>query len=308
SQGFISLEAGIALTFGANIGTCVTAILAAIGKPREAIRAGVIHVVFKVVGVALWFFFISQFADVVRALSPRSTDLEGIARLAAETPRQIANAHTLFNVVNTLLFIGFTGPFARLVRRLVPDKQETQPSLPTYLNTDLLQTPDLAFDLIRMELGRQGAGVVEMVHNTHDAVIKGYQEDLNRLKQMDNRVDAFHGALVTYLGQLSQESLSQQQSERLHDYMAAANYMENIGDIIETNLVEVGQNRLRHNVHISPSTQDVIRPWRRKSPGPWKNRSSPSSVQTGPWPRKLNTPKRRSTSSPTGPNGISPFG
>jgi len=260
SQGFISLDAGIALTFGANIGTCVTAILASIGKPKEAVRAGLVHVLFKVIGVGLWFFFIPQFADIVRILSPQVTDLEGINRLAAETPRQIANAHTLFNVVNTLLFIGFTTPMAKLAHRLVPDTKEKYHPSASYLNPILLQTPDLAFDLVRMELGRQGSAVVRMVQAVHNTVITGRADDLERLKQMDNDVDTLHGALVTYLGRLSQESLTQQQSERLHDYMSAANYIENIGDVIETNLVDVGQARLRHNIQISATTQEVFRP------------------------------------------------
>lgn len=264
SQGFISLDAGIALTFGANIGTCVTAILASFGKPKEAVRAGLVHVLFKVIGVGIWFFFIPQFADIVRILSPQVTNLEGINKLAAETPRQIANAHTLFNVINTLLFIGFITPMAKLVQRLVPDTKEKPLSSATFLNPILLQTPDLAFDLVRMELGRQGGVVVKMVQEVHNTVINGQSEDLEHLKQMDNDVDALHGALVTYLGRLSQESLTQQQSERLHDYMSAANYIENIGDVIETNLVDVGHERLHHNIQISHSTQDVLRPLTKK--------------------------------------------
>lgn len=260
SQGFISLDAGIALTFGANIGTCITAMLASIGKPREAVQAGLIHVLFKIIGVALWFFFIPQFADLVRAISPQATHLEGTARLALETPRQIANAHTLFNVVNTLVFVGFTTPIVKLVQFLVPEHQTASSVKQTYLNPVLLQTPDLAFDLVRMELGRQGTAVVKMVHQVHSTVITGTSEDLNQLQKMDNEVDLLHGALVTYLGRLSQENLTQQQSERLHDYMSAANYLENIGDIIETNLVDVGQNRIDKNIQISEATQDVFRP------------------------------------------------
>jgi phosphate:Na+ symporter len=221
-------------------------------------------VLFKVVGVGLWFFFISQFAEFVRFLSPQVAHLEGSARLAAETPRQIANAHTLFNVINTMLFIGFTTPFAKLVQRLVPDTKEPETSLITFLNPGLLETPDLAFDLVRMELGRQGKQVIHMVQNLQATVVSGQREDLDRLKQMDNDVDALHGALVTYLGRLSEEPLSRQQSEQIHDYMAAANYIENIGDIVETNLVAVGQERLNQNIQISESTQEVFRPFTEK--------------------------------------------
>ena len=69
-QGLISLEAGIALALGANIGTCATAGLAAIGKPREAVRVAVAHVTFKIVGVVLIIPFIPYLAELVREISP----------------------------------------------------------------------------------------------------------------------------------------------------------------------------------------------------------------------------------------------
>ena len=88
-QGLITLEAGIALALGANIGTCATAGLAAIGKPREAVRVAVAHVSFKIVGVILIFPLIPYLADVVRDLSPAAAaELVGMDKLAAETPRQ----------------------------------------------------------------------------------------------------------------------------------------------------------------------------------------------------------------------------
>ena len=70
SQGFISLEAGIALAFGANVGTCVTAALAALGKPREAAQAAGVHFVFNVLGVLLWLPLIGTLAGVVAGVDP----------------------------------------------------------------------------------------------------------------------------------------------------------------------------------------------------------------------------------------------
>ena len=92
-QALMSLETGIAVALGANIGTCATAVLAAIGKPREAIRAAAVHVLFNVAGVLIWLGFIPQLAELARLLSPSSDHLTGLARMASETPRQVANAH-----------------------------------------------------------------------------------------------------------------------------------------------------------------------------------------------------------------------
>ncbi len=85
SQGFLSLEAGIALAIGANIGTCVTAVVAAIGKPVDAVRVAVVHVLFNVLGALLWVGFIDQLADLARQISPAAVELQGIQRAAAET-------------------------------------------------------------------------------------------------------------------------------------------------------------------------------------------------------------------------------
>ena len=260
AQGFISLDAGIALIFGANVGTCITAILASIGKPREAVRAAVVHVLFNIAGVAIWFAFIPQLADVVSWISPSSPELAGTARLAAETPRQIANAHTVFNVANTLLLIWFTTPLAWLVMRMVPERAETEVEVaqPKYLDPILLQTPALAMDIVRMEMGRLGAAALHMMRGALDTIIHGSGDELDALEELDNNVDALYGAVVTYLGRLSQENLSDRQSEQLHDYLAAANYIESIGDMIETNLVDAGRSRLRANLKISPTTEAVL--------------------------------------------------
>ncbi len=261
AQGFIPLEAGIALALGANIGTTVTAMLAAIGKPPAAVQTAVAHLLFKVIGVIIWFPFIAQLAWAVRAVSPAAApELTGMAKVAAEAPRQIANAHTIFNVFNTLLFIGFIDPFARFLQRLIPEKPVSKEEYiqPKYLDTMLLSTPDLALDRVRLELGRLGVYTLRMVRQALSAVTNGTQEDLTALAKMDDDVDALHGAIVTYLGRLSQEDLLQAQTETLSKYMAVANYVESIGDIVETNLVEAGHQRVQQNLQISAATQQVL--------------------------------------------------
>jgi phosphate:Na+ symporter len=260
SQGFINLEAGIALTFGANIGTSITALLASIGKPREAVQTALIHVLFNVMGVILWFGLIDQLAALVRWFSPTAPDLTGSAKLAAETPRQIANAHTIFNTTNTLIFIWFTRPLAWLVKHLIPDRPATglEPIKPKYLDENLLETPDLALDRVRLELNRLGEYTLRMVRQAMPTVFHGTEEDLEALARMDDDVDTLYAGIVTYLGLLSREDLLPSQSGQLSDYMAIANDIENIGDMIETNLVEVGGARLKYDFQMSEATQQVL--------------------------------------------------
>ncbi|MCB0168209.1 MAG: Na/Pi cotransporter family protein [Anaerolineae bacterium] len=262
AQGFVTLEAGIALALGANIGTAVTAILASLGKPPDAVRAAVAHVLFKVIGVFLWFGLISQLALLVRWISPAAPEsLTGTAKLAVEAPRQIANAHTVFNVVNTFIFIWFITPFARFLNYLIPDRPEkvTEVAQPKYLDHNVLSTPELALDRVRLELGRLGQFTADLLRAAFYSVCYGGKDDITLLKEMDDDIDALYSHIVTYLGQLSHETLSAQYSDRLAHYLAVANYLENIGDMVEMNMVEVGKARLSLNVYISQPTQDLLK-------------------------------------------------
>ena len=260
TQGFITLEAGIALVLGANIGTCVTAMLAAIGKPREAVRAAAVHILFNVIGVIIWVGFIGYLASFVEMISPVSSSLTGVERLAADTPRQIANAHTLFNVANTILFLPFTGLLATLVVRLIPDREDAGDEViqPRYLDNILLGTPELALDRVRMELRRIGERASDMVADALPVALDGSLEDLEELKQRDEEVDVLHAAVVTYLGRLSQENLDSRQAETHYDYLESANNMESIADLIETNVVGAGMERLRVGLTVSDQTRDKL--------------------------------------------------
>jgi len=260
AQGFITLSAGIALVFGANIGTCATAMLAAIGKPREALRAAVMHVLFNIAGVLLWFGFIDQLAAIVTTLSPSHPELSGAQRLAAEAPRQIANAHTIFNVANTFVFIWFTTLIARFLEWLVPDKPLDEESLikARYLDEDMLSTPSLALDLVRREIRHMGEPVQEMLAGIMPAILRGSASELDSIERMDERVDVLHAEIVVYLGRISRRELTEKQTDDLMRLMDAVNDLENIGDVIEMNLVEQGRRRIEKRVSVSQPTQVVL--------------------------------------------------
>ncbi|MET0067288.1 MAG: Na/Pi cotransporter family protein [Candidatus Thiodiazotropha sp.] len=261
SQGFISLQAGIALAFGANVGTCVTALLASIGKPREAVRAALVHVLFNVAGVLLWVAFIPYLADFVTLFSPSHPELSGLERLGAETPRQIANAHTVFNLANTLIFIGFTTQLAKLVEWLVPDRliesEELQVSA-KYLDEELLSTPSLALDRVRLEVLHMGERVQEMLERIMPAILTGNRDSLRAVAQMDDVVDILYEQILDYLGKISKQSLTDHQTEEFLGLMEAVGDLENIGDTIETNLVALGYERLQQGFSISIPTREVL--------------------------------------------------
>lgn len=261
SQGFITLPAGIALAFGANIGTCVTAMLASIGKPREAVRAAVVHVIFNVAGVLVWVLLIDQLATFVTGFSPSYPELTGVDRLGAETPRQIANAHTIFNIANTLLFIGFTTQIARLVEWLIPDSTLEEEELivsAKYLDEELISTPSLALDRVRLEVLHMGETVQKMLDDIMPAILQGNQKSLIAVRDMDDKVDILYEQIIDYMGRISKHTLTDQQTEEFLKLMEAVSDLENIGDTIETNLVDLGIGRIKAGVSISAPTREVL--------------------------------------------------
>ena len=239
AQGFVSLPAGIAMAIGANIGTCVTAMLSSIGKPTEAVRAAAVHVVFNVAGALLWLGFIDQLAGIAAWMSPAYPELDAAARLAAEAPRQIANANTAFNIINTVVFLGFATTMASLVQRLVPDRVEPPTVLvePKFLDSQLLTTPALALNNARLELGHMGGYVMEMITGLVPALNNRDSAALEAIVRADDKVDVLQQRILEYLGKIRGQAMSDEEAGIFQRLMNTCVYLENAGDIIESELV-----------------------------------------------------------------------
>jgi len=260
-QGLITLEAGISLALGANIGTCVTAGLASLGKPREAVRVAVCHVLFKIIGVLIMLPLIGPFAKFVVFISPSPAEgLTGMQAAASVLPRQVANAHTLFNIGIGVLFLPLVTYFARFVFWLVPDKPlpEVYEIQPKYLSEMLLHTPSLALDAARHEIKRMGKRVDLMNTAMMPAVLTGNKEALQAVREMDDEVDVLYKHLVNYLAEVSKLQLNEYQTQKMMKLMAAVNDLEQIGDVIEVSLVDLGEKRVKKGFKISEATQKVI--------------------------------------------------
>lgn len=260
SEGIIPLEAGIALILGANIGTCVTVLVAGIGRPREALQTAIAHVIFNLVGVALWSPFIPQLAEGVRLLSPYYSGVEGPLKVALETPRQIANAHLFFNVGNALIFIWFTGPLAWLVKRIAPPKAKPMETAgtPVFIDDFYLQQPSVALDRARLEISRLGEIVLHMVDRSYHAPVEGMKGEIEKLHEDERSVDALHGAIVSYLGKLSLSNLVEPQPLLIYEYIEAANSLENVADTCGTNLAQSGSKRIAAQFEISVATRQLL--------------------------------------------------
>ena len=244
SEGLLGLPAGIALALGANIGTAVTTALMGIlsSKSTDAVRASVVHVAFNVIGVLVWLPLIWLLVDIAIWISPSQLELEGAERAALEVPRQIANANTFFNVFNTVLFIGFTGLFARLAERIVPERAPRKGIIiePEFLDDAALAVPSIALQQVRMELGRVGAITLGMLQDIRPAFQERDMKRLADIARRDDEVDILEVEILSYLGKIHQNSLTEEESRTFQGLMTATDNLENLADVIETDLVFIG--------------------------------------------------------------------
>ncbi len=253
NQNLISLEAAISIAFGANIGTCITATFAALGRSAAAWRVVFVHVVFNAIGVVIWFAFIPQLADLSR--------LAGEHLLHDATlGRQVAIAHTLFNLCNLLIFLAFTGPLARLAYLVAPDRTKpvSDAGKPMYLDPLYLETPSLAIDRARLECGRLATLSVSMAEDIPHAAIEGDLSDLQKLASRDDEVDDLQTAILNYLACIEASKLAQQDQDAIHQTISLVNCWENIGDLLDSHVLPLGHDRLETGHAMGDATRKTL--------------------------------------------------
>jgi phosphate:Na+ symporter len=247
TEGLLTLPAGIALALGANIGTCITAMLAAIGKPVEAVRAAIVHITFNIIGVVVWLPLISQLADLAVAVSAGG----GI-------PRQIANANTLFNVINTVFFIGFAPWFARAAVKLYPERIQ-KPGIiiePKFLDASTLNVPAVALEQVRREFGRMGQIAMAMLSELPQAVLERDRQYLETIVMLDDKVDILEASIFKFLGKIRQLSLTASESLVHQKLMTATVNLEALADVIETDLAAVAKRLIEKNQRVGETMRD----------------------------------------------------
>jgi phosphate:Na+ symporter len=260
AEGLMSLPAGIALALGANIGTCATAILAAIGKPVVAKRAVGAHVLFNVLGVIIWLPFIGVLAQLATAASPVHPGLAGAARMAEEVPRQIANAHTIFNVANTMIFIWFTGAFARVVERLLPERIEPIKEIivAKFLDNALLDTPALALEAARFEVERLAAITLDMMNSIGPALRSGEKRRLEDIERLDEQVAVLKEKIMVYLSDIYRQELTRDESARLLHGMRGIDEIQRISSVIRNDMLNVGHKIIDSDIKFSETTDHSL--------------------------------------------------
>ena len=232
SSGSITLEAGIPLILGANIGTCITALLAGLKATRDAKRVAIGHVLFNVIGVLVFCFWIPTFADLV-------------AQTTDNVPRQIANAHTIFNIVSTILFIPFAPFISKTIIRYFPDKEKLRNiEKPAILNLDekVLSYPTAAINNAQAEI----SGVVGLTERVVGSLVSPFITDKDQsdvenpelnlitgLHQRLEKIKYLNENISNYLIKISQQDLTSHQSREVFALVSATNYLNSINDTVK---------------------------------------------------------------------------
>lgn len=244
-EGIIPLKAAIAVILGANIGTCVTAVTASVGTSAEAKRTAYAHIVFKIAGVAIVLPFLEQFEKAV-------------VSTAESLPRQIANAHTIFNIGIALVFLPFLPIAEKVFTRIVPEKVSPEKFGPRYLDSHLFSTPELALGQATREAIRMADIVEEMIKGTISVFKNNDRELLEKIEDRDDDVDLLDREIKLYLVKILRGSLTDSLSKREIDILDMINNLENIGDIVDKNLMRSAKKKINSGLSFSKEGMEEI--------------------------------------------------
>lgn len=268
-QGSISLETGIALMLGANIGTCITAAIACIGTHRTAKRVSLAQIIFNVTGLFLCLSFIAELAEIVRHFSPSALPATS-GDEAVALPRQIANAHTFYNVAMAFLFLPFTPLFARLVLRILPDKPEEKWLIPSvwHLKESALTTPPLALSYAWAEVGRMNKILCRMVEpairlffnkdQNNDAIFPKLSA-VDGIVMREKKINYLESAVTDYLFKIMRQELGDRESAEIFALLNIVKDQETLGDIVEVRIIKLLHTRSTMELEVSDEGEEEIR-------------------------------------------------
>ncbi|EJS50591.1 sodium:phosphate symporter [Bacillus cereus] len=241
-QGAIDLQAALPVLFGDNIGTTITAVLAAIGTSIAARRAALVHVIFNIVGTIIFTILLVPFTSLIQYFQ---------TSLNLNPEMTIAFAHGTFNVTNAVIQFPFIAVLAWIVTKLIRGEDSAIDFKPQHLNPIFIeQSPAIALteaqkEIIRMaEFSLQGLKEANQFLNTQE---KKHADMATQLEAAINNLDK---KITEYLVLLSEKPLSSADSEKHSVLAGVVGDIERVGDHVE-NLVELVDFQISNRVSLS---------------------------------------------------------
>jgi len=246
SSNAITLPGAIALILGANVGTCITGLLAALHSSMSSRRASTAQIIVNLVGVALFFPFVAPFAELV-------------AQTSDSLARQIANAHTVFNVSVSLVLFPFIGTIVRAAKMVVPGDDEPRSTVVRFLDDNLLKVPSIALTQAAKELVLTGDLASQMLALSEAALLDTDEAAIQRvLTYEDERIDPLCSEIERFVDHLLRGHLNEGERRRCLQLKHLITDVERVADLTE-NLAQAGQERTRDNIPLSPQAQVELR-------------------------------------------------
>lgn len=233
ANGWISYEIAASMVLGENIGTTVTANLAAMVANTTAKRAALAHFVFNVFGV-LWVLsifpiflgWIGQLSVFVGIGNP-STNIQAV-------PMALSLFHTVFNIANVLILIWFTKLIARLVTKIIPVRETGDNAFTLkHIKIGLLSTPDTSLFQAKQEITLYGNNTRDMFHKVTECLelsAKDFEKPFTNLIKMEDESDNVEVEIANYLTKVSESKLSTENSQRIRAMFKIVTEIESIAD------------------------------------------------------------------------------
>ena len=245
ATGVVSFGAAIPIIMGQNIGTCITAILAAAGANKNARRAALVHLLFNVIGVTV---ILSAFCIVKAALHPAILD-------APATMSGIATVHTLFNLIATAMLLPAGGLLEKLVLRLIPGGEETK--APAKLDERLLATPSIALQQSRRVACEMAQTAARALGNALTCLHAYTPELAQSIRSDEQNCDAYEDVIGTYLVKLSACKMGEDESEASTELLKVIGDFERISDHAVNILESVEELREKKRSFSAAAAQEL---------------------------------------------------
>ncbi|MBW1692128.1 MAG: Na/Pi cotransporter family protein [Deltaproteobacteria bacterium] len=240
SQGLLSFEGSVAMILGENIGTTITAQLAAIGSNLNARQTAMAHTLFNVLGVAFIVIIFPYFVDLVTYVT---TNILGVANpdflLGGEKPfisRHIANAHTLFNVINAILFLFLLPYLVKIAVGLTPRGRREQLDdifHIKYLDRRYLDQPEVALVQAKREIIRMSEETQTMFDEVIGCLKIRNSSILVKWREREDVLDNLQKEITDFLVKVMQQNIVVEESKEITSLLRMTNNIERIGDELE---------------------------------------------------------------------------
>ncbi len=250
--GLIDFKAAVFVLFGQNIGTCITAVLAAIGTNRAAKRTTIIHLSFNLIGTAVFTTacLLMPVADWVSALSPDNMS------------QQIANMHTIFNITTTLLLLPFGAYLAKFAEKILPDRKEELTGVRA-LNEEFrrgsisLGLTAVRTDVLVQEIKKMISMANENLNKAYTSVLERNTKNLASIEKTEQEIDALNKEISKYISKILVHNNSGKSVSEIEQYFLITGNAERIGDHA-SNIAGYVKTIEEKNIVFSSSARDEI--------------------------------------------------